>query len=409
VNPQIEKMSHSHISQRVSSLRPTAVNAILTEVRELKMRGKDVVSLMRGEPDIPTPEHIVAAASESLANGRTTYPNNQGEPLLREAVAKKLSEFCIGDYSADDEILITTGATFGVYAALAAVLDPDDEVLLPEPVYDAYLGVISLLGGIAKSVPARIEQGHYTLDSDALQAACSPKSKVLLLNTPWNPTGTVLTEDELSALMSVAAKHDLVVLSDEIYEAVIYEERNHVSPAAISDDARHRTILVNSFSKTYAMTGWRLGYCAASAEYIRGMSLVLQQSSRGPSTFVQDAGVAALTGPQKCVAEMREEYAKRRQQVCEALSGLSKVRVVPPEAGFFVMVDVRELGIGSDEIRKRLLNEFGVVVVHGSAYGASAEGTLRISFASGGENLREGLKRLRQGLSVLSGDNAREQ
>ncbi len=392
-------------SQRASLLRPTAVNDILAEVRAFEQRGGQAISLMRGQPDFPTPAHIVTAANEALAKGRTGYPNNQGEPTLRAAVARKLARAIEGRgaerYSPENQILITTGATLGIYAALAAGLDPGDEVLIPEPIYDAYAGVIAVVGGTARPVPARIVESRYALDPEAFAAACNVRTRAMLLNTPWNPTGSVLRQGELSDLMRVAAEHDLIVISDEIYDAIVYDGRPHISPAAISDDARRRTILTNSFSKTYAMTGWRLGYCAGPAELIRAMYLVLQQSSRGPATFVQDAGVAALNGGEECITEMRDEYAARRQRVDEMLSGLRNVKVLLPEGGFFAMLDVHEMGVSSDEIRRRLLTEFGVVVVHGAAYGPSAEGMLRVSFASGGQNLQSGLERLRAGLEAL--------
>lgn len=389
------------ISQRVSSLQPTAVNSILAEVRELAGRGEKPVSLMRGEPDLATPPHIVAAANEALASGRTGYPNNQGEPSLREAVSKQLQLQTGLRYSADDEVLITTGATLGIYAALAAVLNPGDEVLIPEPIYDAYHGVIAIAGGVTRSVPAQIVADRFTLEPSKLTDACGPRSKAILINTPWNPTGTVLRRDELEAIQTVAEQHDLIVISDEIYEGVVYDGHQHVSPVTASEDARQRTIIVNSLSKTYAMTGWRLGYCAGPADLIRAMYLILQQSSRGPATFVQDAGVAALTGAQDCVVEMCQEYARRRTLVCDVFADLKNIRVLVPEAGFFAMLDVSELAIGSDDIRRKMLNEFGVVVVHGAAYGPSAEGTLRVSFASGGDTLATGLKRLREGLIAM--------
>ena len=396
-------MSSPRISSRVSSLRPTVVNAILSEVQEYKQSGGQPISLMRGEPDLATPVHIVDAANRALASGRTAYPNNQGEPSLRQSVARKLQRHKTGEYAPDAEILITTGATLGVYSALAAVLDAGDEVLLPEPVYDAYLSVVLSLGAIARQVPAKINDGRFVLAPDDFASACGPRTRAMLLNTPWNPTGTVLRRDELTSLMSVAEQKNLVVISDEIYESIVYPPHEMTSPATLSDDARQRTVIVNSLSKTYAMTGWRLGYCAGPAELIRAMSLVLQQSSRGPATFVQDAGVEAIDGSQECVAEMRAEYFNRRQLVGDSLAGLPSVDIIVPEGGFFVMLDVRRMGISSEEIRRRLLTEFGVVVVHGSAYGPSAEGTLRVSFATGGDNLKNGLDRLRNGLAAISG------
>jgi aspartate aminotransferase len=388
------------LSPRCAPLRPTAVNSILAEVRAFQARGGSVVSLMRGEPDFPTPAHIADAAVEALKQGRTSYPDNRGEAVLRDAVAAKLMRDNGLAYDPATEILVTTGATFGIYAALTALLAEGDEVLLPDPIYDAYQSPILLAGGRSKAVRGTIRDGRFTLGADALEAAITPASRVLLLNTPWNPTGTVFREAELRAIADLVVRRNLVLISDEIYEAIVYDGHRHVSPPALSRELRDRTVLVNSLSKTYAMTGWRVGYCAAPAPVIQAMFLVLQQSSRGPATFVQDAAAAALTGPQGCVSDMRREYTARRTAVIEALGAVPRVRVLPPEGGFFAMLDVREIGLPSNDIRRRLL-ETGVVVVHGAAYGEGGEGTLRVSFASGGENLARGLDRLREGLSRL--------
>jgi len=212
--------------------------------------------------------------------------------------------------------------------------------------------------------------------------------------------GTVLTRREVEEISEFVLRRNLLLISDEIYEHIVYDGAVHVSPAALSRDIRARCLLVNSFSKTYAMTGWRLGYIAAPEELIAKMLLMLQQASRGPATFVQDAGAAALNGPQDCVAEMRAAYASRRRQVAEALQGISGVTALAPAGGFFTMVDIRGLGETSNAVRRRLLHGHGVVVAHGSAYGACGEGFLRVSFASGGENLARGLAKLREGLSA---------
>jgi len=389
------------LAQRLGLLKPTAVNSILQEVRQLQADGHSPVSLMRGAPDLPTPGHIVTAAQEALAAGRTGYPDNRGEPRLRDAVASAILHNGGPEYSSGDEILVTSGATLGLYSALGAVLDPDDEVLLPEPVYDAYLSVIIQLGGRPVPVPAVLENGRFRWDPDQVAAAITPRTRALLVNSPWNPTGTVLGDDEWSGLLELAARHDLFVISDEIYESICYDAHRHRTPAALTDDARSRTIIVNSLSKTYAMTGWRVGYCAAPPEIISAMYLVLQQSSRGPATFVQDAAAAALEGPQDCVAEMAAEYARRRTQVLDALAGIPSVNMLVPEGGFFAMADARDLQRPSNDIRRDLLVDHGVVVMHGGAYGASGEGTLRISFASGGDNLQQGLERLAKGLRAL--------
>jgi aspartate/methionine/tyrosine aminotransferase len=391
------------LSGRVAALQPTAVNAILGEVRECQAQGKKLVSLMRGEPDLPTPAHIVEACTLALKNGRTGYPDNRGEKVLRDAVAVKLARDNGLRFDAATEILVTTGATLGIYIALAALLNEGDEVLLPDPVYDAYQSPIRLAGGRIRPVASRIENGRFVIAEEALEAAWSPASRALILNTPWNPVGTVLNRQELATVARFCERRNVVLLSDEIYETITYGSSAHVSPLAAAPELRERSVLVNSLSKTYAMTGWRVGYCAGPAPLIQAMYMVLAQSSRGPATFIQYAAAEALSGPQECVAQMREEYTRRREKVLTELAGIPGVRILPPEGGFFAMADVRELGLPSNEIRKRLMHEHGVVVVHGAAYGPGGEGTLRVSFASGGETLSRGLAQLREGLERIGG------
>ncbi|MDQ6664325.1 MAG: pyridoxal phosphate-dependent aminotransferase [Acidobacteriota bacterium] len=388
-------------ASRIGTLKPTAVNMILAEMRELEAQGKNLVSLMRGEPDLPTPPHIVEACNRALARGRTGYPDNRGEKNFREAIAIKLERDNDLQFDPATELLATTGATFGIYAALMALLEPGGEVLLPDPIYDAYQSPIRLAGGSIKRVASSIEDGRFAIGEEALEAAWSPASRVLLLNTPWNPVGTVFSRTELAAITKFCERRNVALISDEIYEAITFSGYRHISPLAIAPGLRERSILVNSLSKTYSMTGWRVGYCAGPAPLIGAMFLVLQQSSRGPSTFIQDAAAEALSGSRDCVEKMREEYARRREQVLAALHGIPGVRILQPEGGFFAMADVRDFGIPSEDIRRMLMREHGVVVAHGSAYGPGGEGTLRISFASGGETLARGLALLRDGLACI--------
>jgi aspartate/methionine/tyrosine aminotransferase len=277
--------------------------------------------------------------------------------------------------------------------------------LLPDPIYDAYASPIALWGGHAIPVRSTIRNARFTVDRAALEAARTPRSRVLLLNTPWNPTGTVFTRDELKSCLDFAAGHDLWVISDEIYETLIYDAGRHISPATLSTEAGARTIVVNSLSKTYSMTGWRVGYVAGPPEVIKTLLLVWQQFSRGPATFVQHAAAAALTGDQSCVREMTAEYQDRRDIVVRTLTGLPGVVPMVPQGGLFVMLDVLGLDMPSDEVRRFLLREAGVVVIHGSAYGDGGEGTLRVSFAAGGKALDQGLMRLRDGLMRLADDS----
>lgn len=391
-------MTRPRIAPRVGTLRSTAVNQVLREAAELQKNGRELISLMRGQPDTPTPLPIVEAAMQSLRAGRTGYPDNQGELPLRRAIADKLRRDNGIDVDPATEILVTDGATAGISLALAALLRPDDEVLLPDPIYDAYASVIALWGGKPVGARATIRDGRFCLDRAALEAARTPQTRLLLLNTPWNPVGTVFTAEELATIMDFAAAHDLLVISDEIYEALIFDGKRHVSPASLSSDARGRTVLVNSLSKTYAMTGWRVGYCAGPGDVIRAMLLIYQQWSRGPATFVQDAAAVALRLDANWCRKLAAEYQARRDRTMHALSGIPGVTPLRPEGGLFVMLDVRGLGMPSDEVRRRLLQEAGIVLIHGAAYGPGGEGTLRVSFAAGGAALDRGLDRLRESL-----------
>ncbi|MCC6291096.1 MAG: pyridoxal phosphate-dependent aminotransferase [Bryobacterales bacterium] len=392
------------LASRVRDLRPTAVNRVLAEVRAAQARGVRTVSLMRGEPDLPTPAHIVEAAARSLRDGRTGYPDNRGELAYREAVALKLERDNRLRYDPATEILATSGATFGIYAALMAVLDPGGEVLLPDPIYDAYASPIRLAGGVPVRVPCPLRGLRFELHAEAVAGQITARTRALLLNTPWNPTGTVFGEGELRAIARVVMERNLWLLSDEIYEAFTYGGARHLSPVAAAPELRPRTILINALSKAYSMTGWRVGYCAAPPEVASAMLLVLQQSSRGPATFVQDAATEALRGAQDAVEAMRRDYDARRALVLERLAGMSACHPLPPEGGFFVMASLAPSGCTSDEVRRRLLEEHGVVVIHGAAYGACGEGTLRVSFAAGGEALSEGLARLRAGLEAIAAE-----
>ncbi len=373
----------------------------MQQVRELQAQGKSLISLMRGEPDLPTPAHVVDACDRAMHGGRTGYPDNRGEKAFREAVALKLQRDNGLAFNPATEILATSGATFGIYAALEVLVGEGDEVLLPDPIYDAYQSPIRMCGGRVKPVPSEIRDGRFILTEEALEKAWSPAARVLLLNTPWNPVGTVLTREELAAIARFCERRNVVLISDEIYEAIVYDGHKHISPLAAAPGLRERSVLVNSLSKTYSMTGWRVGYCAAPKALADAMLLVLAQSSRGPATFIQDAATEALAGSQQCVAQMREAYARRLEQVFRELAGIPGVEMLRPEGGFFAMADVRALKLPSDEIRRRLLHEHGLVVIHGAAYGPSGEGTLRVSFASGGENLAKGLARLREGLTRI--------
>ncbi len=387
------------LSRRLAPLRPSAVNRVLQKVRSAEAQGKKLVSLLRGEPDFPTPPHIVEAATDALRRGLTHYPPNQGLPELRRAVAAKMQR-CNGmQVDADDEVLITDGATMGLAVAVSALCDAGDEVLLPEPVYDCYASQIASVGAVPVPVRAARVGNRFVLTRAALDAAVSTKTKALLINTPWNPVGTVIRREELQTVGEFAVERDLFILSDEIYEAIVYDGASHISVASLHPSFRERTVTIHSFSKTYAMTGWRLGYNVAPPEITRAMLLVYQQSSRGAATFVQHAGVAALEGAQDCVAEMQREYTARRQMLAHC--SLPAARWLLPEGGFFALLDVSETERTSAEVADFLLEHAGVVVMDALAYGAACEGLLRISFAGSRETIQAGLERLTDGLTRL--------
>lgn len=392
---------------RVRSLRPTVVNAVLAEVKREETLGRRPVSLMRGQPDTETHADVIEAACRALRSGRTGYPDIRGEASLRRAAANKIERENGVKYDPDREILITDGATCGLAAALGAVVDSGDEVLTPDPIYDAYEGVIGVWGAIPSRILSTIRDGRYRFDRSALESAASPLTKAILINTPWNPVGTVLRREELREIVDFAVEQDLVIICDEIYDSYLYDGARHVSPVSVDPRARERTIIVNSLSKTYAMTGWRVGYIAAPEPICSAMSLVLQQWSRGPATFVQDAAVAALGLDDAWKRSIAAEYQARRDQVVAALDDIPGVEPIVPEGGLFVMADIRSLGVSSDYARGFLLREAEVAVIHGSAYGPSGEGSLRVSFAAGGKTLETGLARLRDGLLRLG--DSREQ
>jgi aspartate/methionine/tyrosine aminotransferase len=392
---------------RVRSLRPTVVNAVLAEVKREETLGRRPVSLMRGQPDTETHADVIEAACRALRSGRTGYPDIRGEASLRRAAANKIERENGMKYDPDREILITDGATCGLAAALGAVVDSGDEVLTPDPIYDAYEGVIGVWGAIPSRILSTIRDGRYRFDRSALESAASPLTKAILINSPWNPVGTVLRREELREIVDFAVEQDLVIICDEIYDSYLYDGARHVSPVSVDPRARERTIIVNSLSKTYAMTGWRVGYIAAPEPICSAMSLVLQQWSRGPATFVQDAAVAALGLDDVWKRSIAAEYQARRDQVVAALDDIPGVEPIVPEGGLFVMADIRSLGVSSDYARGFLLREAEVAVIHGSAYGPSGEGSLRVSFAAGGKTLETGLARLREGLLRLG--DSREQ
>lgn len=383
------------LSQRVTQITPSATMAVKRAADELKRQGIDVIDLGPGEPDFPTPEHIKRAAEEALAQNFTKYTAEAGIWELREAIAHKYNTAYGTHYSAE-HVLATSGAKQALYNIAAAILEPGDEVLIPIPYWVSYPEQIKLVG--AKPVFIRTN-GDFQLSADLIKEHMTARSKALILNSPNNPAGTVLARTQLQEIMELAHKHGLWVIYDECYERFLYEGE-HVSAVELDPD---RAIAVSSASKTYAMTGWRLGWSVAPKEITKAMAAIQSHTTSHPSSISQRAALAAVTGDQSCVARMLAEYRQRREFVLRELHTIEGLEFAAPHGTFFVFPTVerfftREIKNSADFARY-LLESAHVAVVPGAAFGA--EGYVRISYATSLEQLREGLKRLREGVAAL--------
>jgi aspartate/methionine/tyrosine aminotransferase len=390
-------------SAMTSTMVSPAVARMLESARRSGRDPAKLVSLVRGEPDFETPDHIRRAAWEALEAGYTHYPATHGYSELRQAVADRIRTDQELDFDPDREVLITDGATAGMYLALLAVLEEGrNEVILPDPIYDAYANQVRVLGGKPVFFQTRRSNAHFHIDTEVIEAALTPRTRAVILNTPWNPTGTVLSKEELHNIGELVLQHDLIAIVDEIYGKIVYESHVHCSLVGLSAALRDHVITVNSLSKTYAMTGWRLGYNLASSSLTRTMKLHYEQFSRGSPAFVQRAGIAALRGSQDVVTQMVAEYAERRRLMVDQFASIAGVECIAPEGTFFCLVDVRDCGQNSEELARYLVREWGLLTVPGSYYGPSLEGYLRISFSYAREDILRGLELLAQAVHHFS-------
>lgn len=385
---------NAKIAGRVSDCVPPVVSQIKEKARRLEASGKPLIYLSRGEPDFETPVHIRAAANRALQDGHTHYPPMRGIPELRRAIAGRVGRDFGLLRDPEEEVLVTTGATMGLYIALFALINPGDEVILLDPIYDPYSTLVRLAGGSPIRIEASVKEGRFSVSSQDLENAATKRTKAILINNPWNPTGSVMTPEEISVLVDYAEAHDLILICDEIYEKIVFDDRKHYNLAASSPLARKRTVTVNSFSKTYAMTGWRLGYNLAPPPLTQAMLHIAQQFSRSAASFVQHAGVAALNGPQEAVDKMVDHYARRRERITKLISHSDLHAGRPPEGTFFYFLDIRKYGMDAQSLADLLMEQSGVVTVPGSLYGPAGEGFLRISFAYSEDTLQRGLEAL---------------
>lgn len=381
-------MSALRVSARVSGIEESATIRIANLARKLRAEGKDVISLSLGEPDFDTPAHIKRAAWDSLQQGETHYTQSAGIPELRNAIAKKLRDENGLDV-VPEQVIVTPGAKYAIFEVACTLLEEGDEVVLIGPAWVSYEACVRFSGARTMWVNTSLENG-FVPEPEQIAEQVGSKTRLLILNSPCNPTGAVYPEDVLRAVADLACDHDLFVLSDEIYEKIIYGGE-HVSIGAL-EGMQERTITVNGFSKAYAMTGWRLGYVAAPEWIIKGMLKLQSHSVSHPTSFVQRAGVAALGGDQSEVERMRTQFERRRDVLIEGLWRLG-MECPKPEGAFYVFAHVGRWGTG-DEVAEKLLNEALVALTPGKAFGSAYRDYVRISYAASIDQLQEALERM---------------
>jgi len=377
------------ISERAAQLTPSLTLSIDSKAKAMKAEGIDVCGFGAGEPDFDTPEHIKRAAIEALEAGFTKYTPNAGIPELRQAIADKFTADNGLNYRAG-QIVVSNGAKHACYNAILATCQPGDEVVIPAPYWVSYPDMVRLVGAEPVIVPTS-ERNAWKMRPEDFENAMTPRTKMLIMNSPGNPTGSVYTREELEAIVSVAAEEDIYVLSDEIYEKLVYDDAKHVSIASLSKEAYDLTITVNGFSKSYAMTGWRLGYLAAPDAVIRAVDSIQSHTSSNPSSFSQYGALAALKGDQQPLSDMREEFDMRRNYMFDRLSKISNITAVKPQGAFYILVNISQLGLTSQNFADRLLSKANVAVVPGAAFGDDR--TIRFSYATSLDVIKKGLDR----------------
>ena len=381
------------LSARAVALKPSLTLAIGAQAKALQRAGRDICSLSAGEPDFDTPDFIVEATRQALRDGITRYGPAAGDPELRAAVAEKLSSGN-GIATSPEQVLITNGGKQAIYNLFQVLLNPGDEVLLPAPYWLSYPEMAALAGAKVKLIPTQAEEG-FRLDLTAVEAAISPRSRLLVLNSPGNPTGRVMKRQELEDVAELVRRHpQLLVMSDEIYEFLLAEGEQHHSFAAIAPDLADRCFTVNGFAKGWAMTGWRLGYLAGHQDVIKAAAALQSQSTSNVCSFAQRGALAAIQGPRACVSAMAESYNRRRQLLTEGLQAIEGITLVEPRGAFYAFPQLPESAGGSMDFCRRALEQAGLAVVPGLAFGNDR--CIRLSCAVSRETIRDGLSRLTQ-------------
>ncbi len=380
------------LADRVTRVTPSMTLAISAKAKGMKADGLDVCSFSAGEPDFDTPDHIKEAAKTALDQGKTRYGPAAGEPALRQAIANKLQHdngLCYGL----ENVIVTNGGKHSLYGLMMALIQPGDEVIIPAPYWVSYPEMVELAGGKPVIVPTTAEQ-NYRITPEQLRQAITPRTKLFVLNSPSNPTGMVYSPAEIKALAQVVVNADIWVVSDEIYEKILYDGATHLSIGAASPEAFERTIISNGFAKAYSMTGWRVGYLAGPVELIKAVSTIQSHSTSNVCTFAQYGAIAALESSQDCVETMRQAFAERRKTIIERCRSIPGLSCGEPAGAFYLYIDITSLGMASLDFCTQLLEEKYVATIPGVAFGS--EGTIRISYATGMETILLGMDRLEQ-------------
>ena len=377
------------ISSRAAQLTPSLTLTIDSKAKAMKSEGLDVCGFGAGEPDFDTPEHIKAAAVAALEAGFTKYTPSSGIPELRQAISEKFAADNQIEYR-PSQVIVSNGAKHACYNAILATCQPGDEVIIAAPYWVSYPDMVRLAGAEPVIVPTT-ERNAWKLTAENFENAMTPRTKMLIINSPCNPTGSVYTREELQAIVEVAAEEDISILSDEIYEKLVYDDTKHVSIASLSKEAYDLTITVNGFSKSYAMTGWRLGYLGAPEAIAKAVDSIQSHSTSNPCSFAQKGAVAALKGDQQPLADMRDEFDMRRNYMFDRISKIPNITAVKPLGAFYVLVNISQLGLTSQNFADRLLSKATVAVVPGAAFGDDR--TIRLSYATSIDVIKKGLDR----------------
>ncbi|NJL00417.1 MAG: pyridoxal phosphate-dependent aminotransferase [Spirulinaceae cyanobacterium SM2_1_0] len=364
--------------------------AIAAKAKAMQADGLDVCSFSAGEPDFDTPDAIKAAAKQALDAGKTRYGPAAGEPALRAAIARKLQHDNRLDYQPEN-VIVTNGGKQSLYDLIQVMIEPGDEVIIPAPYWLSYPEMVKLAGGTPVIIPTEASAG-YRITPAQLRAAITPRTQLFVLNSPSNPTGMVYPPAEIRALAAVVVESDIWVVSDEIYEKILYDGAEHLSIGAVSPDIFSRTITSSGFAKAYSMTGWRVGYAAAPVELVQAMAKLQGHSTSNVCTFAQFGAIAALEGSQEPVEIMRQAFAQRRQIILDGIAAIPGLSCPRPNGAFYVFIDIRSTGMASLDFCAALLDEFQVAAVPGAAFGA--EGCIRLSYATDTTSLAKGLERL---------------